>query len=367
MHIPAPNPKAPNPPKATKAAKDPKVPTTSKTHHAPVTPGSTQSSSPDAEVPRLAVGNYAVATIRTRPWLATPITTAGSGSGKARRSKNQPAILNPIFEQCTQHITDPFWISIFNQAAIGKFPRGFLFKDNSLTYKRGTKISRIDLSTDPVTAATELMTFFGRMAGIMSTADQARSRQELEDRLTEGVSLHTCTWADIKKKKVREMLIGSFVEDLVKQYELVDRERIQLRSMINLGFILGHFSSTNVQFSQGRIHGIAGLDFDATTRKFSINSSCQPRHSKSSKSRQSRSVKIVDAETESVSSSGLVSFMVLWIKFLESLEKRAHGKAGPLDLPPTPMTPHSLTSADITTDITTDVVTDVLTDVIESS
>jgi hypothetical protein len=366
MHIPASNqPRAPRPSRVTKA------PT-----KAPQPPVSTQGSSldPNTEVPRMAVGNYAVATIRTRPWLATPITTAGSG--KARRSKNQPIILHPIFEQCTRHITDPFWISIFNQAAIGKFPRGFLFKDNSLTYKRGTKISRIDLSTDPVTAATELMTFFGRMAGIMSTADQDRSRQELEDRLTESVSLHTCTWADIKKKKVREMLIGTFVEDLVKQYELVDRERIQLRSMINLGFILGHFSSTNVQFSQGRIHGIAGLDFDATTRKFSINSTCQPRHTKSSKSRQSRSVKIVDTETESTSSPGLVSFMALWIKFLESLEKRANSRAGvgpgsgsgasPLDLPPTPMTPHSLTSADITTDINTDVTTDVMTDVIES-
>jgi hypothetical protein len=302
----------------------------------------------------MAVGNYAVATIKTRPWLTTPITAPGSG--KARRSKNSPAILNPIFEQCLTHLTDPFWISIFSQAAIGKFPRGFLFKDNSLTYKRGSKISRMDIPSDSSIAVSELMAFFTRTAGIMSTADQARSRQELEDRMMEGVSLHTCTWSDIKKKKVREMLIGTFVQDLVAQYQLLDSEKVQLRSMINLGFILGHFSSTNVQFSQGRIQAITGLEFDETTRKFSINASCQARINKSSKSRRN----VPEVDPDATVNLGYVSFMTLWIKFLESLEKRVQGKSGPLDLPPTPKTPHSLTSTDITTDINTG--TDVMTE-----
>jgi len=301
------------------------------------------------------VGNYAVATIKTRPWLSSQGSTSLNvvGSGKNRRSKNQPQIVNPIFEACAQKITDSFWVSVFSQAAIGKFPRGFMFKDNALTYKRGTKIQRIELSTDPSIAVIESMSFFTRTAGIMSSTDQERSRRELEDRLLESQSLHSCSWTEIKKKKVREMLIGTFIEDLVHKYGLSDREKINLKSMINLGFILGYFQNNNVHFEHGRIQSIAGLNYDEVTRKFSIDSSCVPRISKSSKNKFSKTEEDSDGL---IKDPHIVSFMTLWIRFLESLEKRIHSKGHTTSLESPVSEPNwNQSGAASTTNVTTDI------------
>lgn len=260
---------------------------------------------PTAENPR--AGNYAVATAKTRPWLSTPI---GVTTTKSRKSKAQVVISNPLFTECATLTTDPFWVSIFTQAAIGKFPRGFSYKENILTYKRGVKTSSIEVPPEAHLAKDTCIMFFGKMAGILSESDQERTRQEYDRRMLEKVALKSCAWTDIKKKKIRDLLIGTFVQDISRIFELTDKEEDQLSTIVSIGFLLGYFQGKNVAFENGRITAIHGLMYDPNNRIFYLDSSLVPKVTKSSKSKKT------DEEGKNL------SFLNLWTKFLESLEKK---------------------------------------------
>ena len=263
---------------------------------------------PTTENPR--AGNYAVATAKTRPWLSTPI---GATTTKSRKSKAQVVISNPLFTECATLTTDPFWISIFTQAAIGKFPRGFSYKENILTYKRGVKISSIEVPTEATLAKDACIMFFGKMAGLLSESDQERTRHEYDQRMLEKVALKSCTWSDIKKKKIRDLLIGTFVQDISRIFELTDKEDDQLSTIVSIGFLLGHFQGKNVAFENGRITAIHGLMYDPNNRIFYLDASLVPKVTKSSKSKKT--------DEEGKEGKNL-SFLNLWVKFLDNLEKK---------------------------------------------
>lgn len=256
-------------------------------------------------------GNYAVTTSKIRPWLSTPVTAAPA---KSRRSKTSPIILNPLFEECANLTTDPYWTSIFHQAALGKFPRGFLYKDVYLTYKRGAKITRLEIPTVPVEALSACISFFTKTAGLMSTADQERARQEFEERMADTLSIHSCRWDQIKKK-VRDILIGTFVQEVAESLKLSENEENQLSTTIHLGFFLGYFQNKHVNYENGRIRSIGGLNQDPQTKIFSIDPSFVPKVAKSSKSKSQ--CKPDDHPKDKQ------SFLFLWLKFLEKFEKKA--------------------------------------------
>ncbi len=261
-------------------------------------------------------GNYAVATAKTRPWLSTPI---GVTTAKSRRSKAQTVIANPLFTECATLTTDPFWISIFTQAAIGKFPRGFSYKEGLLTYKRGVKISSIEVPPEAPLAKDACIAFFGKTAGILSDTDQERTRQEFDRRMHEKTSLKACSWSDIKKKKIRDILIGTFVQDISRIFELTDKEDAQLSTIVSIGFLLGYFQGKNVAFEDGRITAINGLMYDPNNRVFYIDPILTPKITKSSKSKKT--------EEDDGKESKNVSFLNLWVKFLEHLEKKMEAPA----------------------------------------
>ena len=191
-------------------------------------------------------------------------------------------IKNPIFDECAKLTFDPFWISLFRQASLGKFPRGFLFMDTSLIYKRGARTSRVDLAHEsPADAMTAAMAFFTASAGIMSEADQIRTRKELEAKNTNVLSIQNCAWSQIKKEKVREILLATFVNEIVVEYKLSDAEKRQLETLIHIGFFLGYFQVKHVLFSEGRVYGIDGLNFDTAQRLFLIDPSLTPKVTKS--------------------------------------------------------------------------------------
>jgi len=261
------------------------------------------------------VGHYAISTIKTQPWLTTSITQTSS---KIRKSKNTNTVIFPIFLECAQLTTDPFWISFFTSASYGKFPRGFLYKDGYITYKKGNKMQQLEIPSSPIEALPVCMTFFSSMAGIMSQMDQVKARQDYDNTSMEFPSLHNCTWMDIKKKKIKEMLINIYVDDLVQQYHLNDDQKNKVKSLINVGFILEYFSPQNIQFTNGRIQNIIGLEYNSSDKTFYINNaylSKLPDQRKKKRDDES-------SEKKKVKDKKAPSFLRLWVKYLDSLKKK---------------------------------------------
>ena len=271
---------------------------------------------------RAKTGGYAVTTVHSMPWLETPIKQK---KVKGQRTRAQPAIVNNIFAQCAELVDDAYWQTTLMQASYGRFPKGFMYKNGIMTFRRGTKTQKIEISDNPIEATQTTINFMKDMAGIRSQSDQERERKEIDEKLLNVKSLDNCTWADIKKKKkIQELLIGQFVDHISSTMNLNRDQKKQLITLINVGFLLGYFSTNSVQFVNGSIRGIVGLTYDQENKEFIFD------HSQLIKSKGTKTkVKIVpDSEllksTNSLTKKQMsfVSFISLWQKFIDSLSRK---------------------------------------------
>ena len=250
--------------------------------------------------------NNSLASIDTRSWTSTNVTETRP---KTRRAKAEQIVVNDIFRECSELTTDQTWRNIFNEASYGKLPRGFSFKDGHITHKIRNKTSRIELNSDPKRAIDEAREFFKEKAGIMSQDDLKKAKEEFEEFLLNSDSLYPSKWSEIRKKKVKDVLISSYICKVAKELNIDQKAKEDLRNKIYLGFILGCFGNDNIQLEEGYIKNITGIDYDNIKKVFNINYNKAPKQSKKSR----RTEKAVKTKT---------SFYTLWIKFLETLEKR---------------------------------------------
>lgn len=270
-------------------------------------------------------GSYAAPVMS---WLSTPVQTVI----KARKRKNTPALVHPKLAECANLCTDPFWRDVFTRASQGKFPRNFTYKDETLTYKNRNKVQTLPL---PLGEAQDilpiLMEFFRVQGGITSERDEERVRQEREARLAETQAFEKITWPEIRKKKaLHDLVISTYIDELAQRMELKESEKMNLKTTINLGFLLGCFTDERVQFDHGKILFLQGLTWDASSHIFSLDPTCIPKEKRSRPAD-----KTVKKET--------VNFLDQWGRFLGNLDKtkeaeRKKAARTPISANPTPRT-----------------------------
>jgi hypothetical protein len=262
--------------------------------------------------------SYTIPSFESRPWSSTSVTVSRP---KTRRARPEPVIVNPIFKECAELTTDTMWKSIFNEAALGKLPRGFSFKNGYITHKIRNKVSRLEISDNPSVVLNECIDFFREKAGIMSQEDQKRAKESFEDYLLSTKELYPTKWSAIRKKKIKNALISTYMAKVGKDLHLNQEEKGDLKNTIYLGFILGCFGNNQVELKEGYIHEIIGLEFNEETRKFYIDYSRAPKQIKRSR-RNEKEVKPKD------------SFYLFWLKFLNTLERKSmKGKSASSKVP----------------------------------
>jgi hypothetical protein len=185
---------------------------------------------------------------------------------KNKSKKIIKPVVNPIFEKCAELSPDPYWQGIFHDCARGKFPRGFTFKNGLINCRKGSKMTRLEISTSPTDALYEVKDFFQRMGGLLSDQDRARlKRQEDEKLIEESYSRQIETWKDVQGEKLKDILISEFITDMVKKYNLNDESKAELITNVKKGFMLKCFGSHNIEMESGRIVEIDGLTVDSET------------------------------------------------------------------------------------------------------
>jgi hypothetical protein len=262
-------------------------------------------------------GSYAVATVYKIPWNQKKKPTEKE---KTRgRKKISEKIINPIFMSCSELTTDSYWKEIFENAARNKFPRSFTFRNGFLTHKKLNKVSQIQITNSVHETLSLCQTFFGQMAGMMSKDDRIRKQKEIELELISRYSLDNLTWTEIKKEKVRNLLINEFIFDIRDRLNLDNDKLSELITTINKGFLLKYLSKSDVIFEQGRILAIHGLIIDEENRTFSLDKSRQLKKSRLVKV----SLKVSDESDEKPSDKTKFCFSKAWQKYLKALNKVA--------------------------------------------
>lgn len=274
-------------------------------------------------------GNYAVMSINKMPWLSEPIN---QNKGKNRRQKTQPIIQHPIFNECSEYCNelykDNYWKSIFSQAAYGKYPRGYMFKDGILTFRRGTKTQKIEISSAPIEAMNQCIDFFKKTTGMKSDDDQIEEKKLYDKNTQENDSQLNLTWKEVKtKKKVKKILISLFVSNITKKYQLNDEERKQVSTLINMGIIMGYFSNESIVMELGEIKEISGLIFDEKLRTFSL-SNTKPLVKSSNRNKKIISSDEYLDHNYKLDKNNItyIDFMNIWRQIVDSIYKSNNNK-----------------------------------------
>lgn len=230
--------------------------------------------------------------------------------------KAREDIVFEIFYNCIPHIEDEYWKEIFEQASQNRFPRLFTFQNGYLTYTNSNKRKKIKVSNIPQEAIPSCISFFQTHGGMFSNLDKSQMTLQRENNIDESKLLENCKWTDIKRNKVKTLLIENYIDRLAKTYNISDKDKITLETTIHIGFMLKYFDNKDVVFENGRIQQINGLIYDSHQNNFIIDPKLEL--SKSKKKIQLfnpyRAIDIMDENKP-------YPFDKVWEKFLKFLYK----------------------------------------------
>jgi hypothetical protein len=171
-------------------------------------------------------------------------------------------IVYPIFLECCQYVEDTFWENIFEELAYGKVPYGTYISKNFLycSCKRKEFSYKIE-KKNAMIVYKEIYTLLTKRLGLLSQRDQIKKKKafiDLEDKIKDSRK----TWGDIKKKNTRELLIELYVTRMKTKYSLSIKQARYLLSIILIALVFKVITSDDINYSDGRINSITGIDFD---------------------------------------------------------------------------------------------------------
>lgn len=224
---------------------------------------------------RMPATGFPKTTVRSMPWLQTPMVPKNS---KRRNMRIPKVVINPSFEKYAENISDPYWANIFNEGSFGKFPRGISFNNNRniLTFRRGLKVITLELSNDQSTAIEQCTEFIRVHSHIKSDIDIEIKKAQISECNSNKQRFNEITWASARRETVKRMLMLGYVNKTASSLNLSPTQRDQLVTTINSGIISGHFCSKTIHVVKSKIDEITGLAWDPHTELFSIDHSKVP-------------------------------------------------------------------------------------------
>ena len=172
-------------------------------------------------------------------------------------------IIYPFFIKCCQYSPDVFWENIFEDLAYGKTPYGtyiskdFLccnYKDKEFSYK-------IERNKQSDVLYNEVYDLLANKLGLLSQQDKLNKRIEFYN-VEENIKACRKDWSSIRKKNVKDLLIENYVIDMKNKYNLSIKQAKRLLSIIFIGIVFKVINSKDIEYSEGRIQNINGVDFE---------------------------------------------------------------------------------------------------------
>lgn len=258
------------------------------------------------------VGQYSVSISSFLPWKTeTPV------SKTKKPKKLLKPVINPIFEQLANLTEDNFWKTIFLDCSRGRFPRGFTFKNNLLKFKKGNKMTCLEITSNLVETFTSCMNFFQSAGGIMSKEDREKIKKMEEERILEQIEKDTDkNWKDIKKENLKEALLNEFIKEICEDLNFNEQEKIELTTTIKKGIILKCFNNDNIIMEDGKIFEIEGLVYNDKKRQHDIHKDFLVK----------KSAKSSDLGIGKTQDKNNPCFIDMWVKYLDNLENKRNKK-----------------------------------------
>ena len=163
---------------------------------------------------------------------------------------NVKKLVYPIFLNCCQYTDDIFWQNIFFDLAFGKPPFGtYLSKDFLCCSLKQKEFNYKIEEKDSETLYKEVFSLLRNRLGIFSNQEKVPKINDIKN------------WNDIKTKKMKELLIELYVLRMRTKYSLSIKQARYLLSTILIAMALKLITVNDIDYSNGRINKIEGINF----------------------------------------------------------------------------------------------------------
>jgi len=169
--------------------------------------------------------------------------------------------LFPIFLECKEWTLDPYWKEIFDQCSLGKFPKGIKIKNNSIIVNIKEK-EVFSLEGKSLDVFKTMMNIFKNKLNLISDRDLSSQKKDVEELKESLKETYDGTWKQIRPKKIKDILLLNYVINCKYKYKLPPEKVNKLYSLIKLGLVFKTITSDDIDYSDGIIHNIEGINFD---------------------------------------------------------------------------------------------------------
>jgi hypothetical protein len=249
------------------------------------------------------------------------------GVNKIRNAaKNKRVVEFQIFDDIMKLQTDPYWISFFDECAIGKLPRGFKFMNNIIYYRVKTKTMELMVSENIEEAEIMIKKFIYEHAGIISPIDLKIKRESEETRMYNISAIDNIQWSSIRNEKDQSVILSFFIEAVKDYYNLNFEECKSLYQLIKLGLISGYLTSENIVMENGSITEIIGLEYIEKEKRFIINEDLQRNVKPYKKVSNDDTLTSKTSEENDITSQSKTCLVKYWGKYLNELNNKRYKK-----------------------------------------
>lgn len=212
---------------------------------------------------------------------------------KNRKHNKNRSVVYPHFEDMKEFNDNSYWNDQLTKFSRGIFPRNFKYYNEVLHYKtkKNIKIGKQEYSvdSDDLEKSFQELKLFLEDKGILSTLE--RVEKSLIDFKEEDDDMNSWRWQDFKSNQI--LLQEEYINRLSEEYDLDEKGKAKLESIISFGVSSGIFGNNSIFISEAKIEKIEGLLWDDEEEKFYISSKItlpkfQPSSKKSSNSKSSR-------------------------------------------------------------------------------
>lgn len=182
------------------------------------------------------------------------------------RSRPKKKVVNEIFSKCSEiRNVNPTHLLLLDDFARGVFPKGVKYnkRSNALAMYAGTDGEvTVKLPESPNDLYRTIVKLFFDTENV--SVDDDDDDEDTEKHESANV------WKKVKPKAMKNQILLSFATELVESRGLSDKKVKNVYNLIQLGFQFKNFTSDDVQYENGKIISIRGLEYDMAKKKFVI-------------------------------------------------------------------------------------------------
>lgn len=226
-------------------------------------------------------------------------------------------VIHKVLEDAAEYTNDPFWKNKLLNAARGKFPKTFNYRDGFIVHRKRGTVKSVPLPQHGAEAVGVFITFLQDSGGIISDRDTQYNNNTvaIDEGLVENVIL---PWSKLPKK-TRDDMIECYVVKCCKGWALNKKQADSFRANIYLGIRLGVFGKDNIVMDPNGngIYNIGNIYYDEVESIFRIDENCMSNAVAKIKKKKSPAIHLDNScILHSMYSSGNYKFLNDWSKLI---------------------------------------------------